>query len=389
MNNKKTILYIGGFELPDKNAAAHLVINNAKIFKKLGYTVIFYGVSKEIKNKDEVKHDIIDSFECFAKPYPKNSIEWCKDFFNIGRYKQIIDEHPDIKFLITYNIHSYQMLKLIKYCRKKKIYIISNVTEWYENKISIKPINFIKFLDTNIVMKILNKKVDGIISISSYLKKYYDRYINNIVVIPPLIDIHDKKWNNTYKSSNVIKFVYSGSPETNDTKDRLYPIIKCLYNLKEYNFVFSIIGITKEQFLFQHPDMEELLKELNNKVVFYGRVSHARSIEELFNSDYSIFIRDSTRKNNAGFPTKFVEGYTSGINIIASNISDIKCYFPNSDMSILLKNNDEKTIQDSLAICLKNSKKVIKQKRRNGLIENPFDYNKWVNIVDSFLSKYK
>ena len=38
-----TILYVGNFELPDKNAAAHRVVNNAKIFRELGYRVALLG----------------------------------------------------------------------------------------------------------------------------------------------------------------------------------------------------------------------------------------------------------------------------------------------------------------------------------------------------------
>ena len=44
---KGSVLYVGGFELPDKNAAAHRVINNAKILRELGYRVIFCGVDRE------------------------------------------------------------------------------------------------------------------------------------------------------------------------------------------------------------------------------------------------------------------------------------------------------------------------------------------------------
>ena len=39
--SKGSIIYIGGFELPDKNAAAHRVLNNAKIIRELGYEVFF------------------------------------------------------------------------------------------------------------------------------------------------------------------------------------------------------------------------------------------------------------------------------------------------------------------------------------------------------------
>ena len=41
---KKAILYIGGFELPDKNAAAQRVVANGKLFTELGYSVYYIGV---------------------------------------------------------------------------------------------------------------------------------------------------------------------------------------------------------------------------------------------------------------------------------------------------------------------------------------------------------
>ena len=40
---KGTIVYYGGFSLPDKNAAANRVVSNGKIFEALGYNVIFLG----------------------------------------------------------------------------------------------------------------------------------------------------------------------------------------------------------------------------------------------------------------------------------------------------------------------------------------------------------
>ena len=44
--SKGTIIYFGIFELPDKNAAAHCVINNGKIFTALGYRTVFLGTVK-------------------------------------------------------------------------------------------------------------------------------------------------------------------------------------------------------------------------------------------------------------------------------------------------------------------------------------------------------
>ena len=45
--DKKRILYIGGFELPDKNAAAQRVIGIAKSLRDSGYKVRFVNALKE------------------------------------------------------------------------------------------------------------------------------------------------------------------------------------------------------------------------------------------------------------------------------------------------------------------------------------------------------
>lgn len=48
--HRNKILYIGGFELPDKNAAAQRVVSNAKLCRDLGYEVTLIGVDKSIKS---------------------------------------------------------------------------------------------------------------------------------------------------------------------------------------------------------------------------------------------------------------------------------------------------------------------------------------------------
>ena len=62
----KTVLYLGGFELPDKNAAAQRVVANAKLLREMGFEVSFIGISKDIKNALAV----VDGFVSTPVPYP-------------------------------------------------------------------------------------------------------------------------------------------------------------------------------------------------------------------------------------------------------------------------------------------------------------------------------
>ena len=46
----KKVLYLGAFELPDKNAAAQRVISNGKLLREMGFEVTYVGISKDIIN---------------------------------------------------------------------------------------------------------------------------------------------------------------------------------------------------------------------------------------------------------------------------------------------------------------------------------------------------
>ncbi len=71
---RKVILYIGGFELPDKNAAAQRCVSNAKIFRDLGYEVVMLGVDKA--SSQPLCESEYFGFTCWSIPYPKDTKEY-------------------------------------------------------------------------------------------------------------------------------------------------------------------------------------------------------------------------------------------------------------------------------------------------------------------------
>ena len=392
MDNKGTIVYIGGFELPDRNAAAHQVLNNARILRDIGFKVVFCGIDKTINKSSSVFHEDVHGFDSYPIPYPKTTREWIINMLDFTSIKRVIDSEENVKAIIAYNVHAIPLRKTIKYCHAKDIKVIANVTEWYENPFGLSPGKAIRWLDTILVMNIYHKRVDGIIAVSSYLQNFYKNYVDNIIIMPPFVDILEDKWKNSlaYRKNEQVEFVYSGTIEkgVGDRKDKLCPIIECFEELNDnYDFHFSIVGISQTDFESQFPDMVEKINHLGSKISFFGRVSHTESINKLKKADYCVFIRDSTRKNNAGFPTKFVESWTSGINIIASNISDISKYFPQDRFSILLNNNERSTLLTALKKALSFNTVELSKERRDGLTKyNPFYYKSWVDRLESFMN---
>ena len=115
-----TILYIGGFEMPDKNAAAHRVMNNAKALRDVGYDVIFCGIDYSISSnlKEPVS---IEGFFSWPTRYPTNTKEWCEWMLDFNHTKLVIENCSNIKCIIAYNMHAVPLMKLMKYCKTHQI----------------------------------------------------------------------------------------------------------------------------------------------------------------------------------------------------------------------------------------------------------------------------
>lgn len=303
--NKKRILYIGGFEMPNGNAAAHRVFAIAKALRG-EFSVSFVGLTRQ--NNLE---GVVDGF-CYRNlEYPSNHITWVKHLSGDRELSIIKQIKPDI--VIAYNFPALGLYRIMRYCRKTNIKIIGDITEWYS------PHNFPKRVDTAWRMKYLNFKMNGLIVISHFLADYY-RGVSTIL-IPPTTDTQDNKWTATpqgNRDEGIILLLYAGSPGRGD-KDRLDGLVKVLPHYS--NMLLNVVGINEEQFRFLYKDVI-----IPNNVVFHGRLSHEDTIQLLNNSDFSIFFRQQSRVNNAGFPTKFAESQTSGVPVISNNYSDLKDY---------------------------------------------------------------
>lgn len=377
---KGTIVYVGGFKMPDKNAAAHRVMNNAKIFEKIGYDVVFCGVDDDIL-QDETELFPMGNFKTCPSKYPHSNKEWIRVLLSFKHIESVLQKCSDIKYVIAYNLHAAPLISLMRYCRKHNIKILSDVTEWYENAFSLNPKKMIMYFDTALVMRILHTKLDGIIAISSYLSDFYKRKSVKVVQIPPLVDISDKIWHQKVDDyCSFIEFVYAGNRGRNKTeKDQLGLMIESFAKLSpDANFRLTIVGISESDFREDYPEALCDLNSIENKVCFLGRLSHSESIYSLLKADYSIFFREKTRKNMAGFPTKFAEAATTGIGIIANDVSNISDYSKRCNC-IFTKTMSSDEISGIIASVLETRKKTIH------VLNTIFDYQNYIDTMNCFL----
>ena len=375
MNKKKTILYIGGFELPDKNAAAHRVLNNAKIIKKMGYNVVFIGITKD-KKIIENKCTDIQGFESWVIKYPETKLEWMGYLLNFKKIKKVLDIYNSLEAVIAYNYQSGVLYQLKNYCKKNNIKIIADCTEWYDAKGNGCAFYILKSIDSYLRMNIIQPKLDGLIVISEYLEKYYSKYLVKISNIPPLVDKNEKKWelNKLNFDNDKLKLVYAGSP--GKQKDNLRYVIEAFKNIDRKKYEFKILGITYDAYIRDNSDHIELLEKLKENIYFLGRVDHLKALEFVKIADFNIFIRDINRVTLAGFPTKFVESLSCGTPVITNNSSDLEKYLFNNVNGFLIKGDIKKNIEKIIS---QDSKILKKLKSNTNLNINQFDYNNYID----------
>ena len=313
--NAKKILYLGGFELPDKNAAAQRVMANAKLLREMGFEVSFIGISKDIENAPSS----VDSFASSPVPYPTNIKEWIHQICTFKDTDSIINSKPD--YVVLYNFPAVASLRILRACHKHCIKVIHDLTEW-ESCNGWTPEDIVRRLDINLRMRYCTKKMDGVIAISRYLYDYYKGYTNTIQV-PPTVDLQDAKFGRTRTLDSLdgkLKLVYAGSPGVVASKDRLDLIIKEVNALPQVQL--DIVGLTEQQY----GEVFGNSVEVGKNVVFHGRVSHPEAIRFVCDADFQMLIRQNTLKNKAGFPTKFVESFSCCTPLIATVTSNICDY---------------------------------------------------------------
>ena len=375
---KKKVLYIGGFNLPDKNAAAHRVIANSKIFRKLGCDVFLVGLSSDWANINTLFN--YEGLTCFNIKYPETIFEWYKYLFTIHDYKKIIKQYnPDI--IIAYNHPAYSLKCLYNYNKAHRIKTLSDCTEWY-NSGGGYAFRLIKNWDVNYRMNVVHPHLDGIIVISSFLESFYSERGVLTLHLPPLVDKSEKKWDEcTVEKNETKRLVYAGS--TSRQKDRLDVIINLLSKVvqdEDVSLTFNILGLTSDQYRKMYLSADVIPPFVS----FRGRVSHIEAIDELKKSDFQIFFRENNLINTAGFPTKFVETISSKCLVLTNKTSDLEDYLVDGINGFWIDDIDDKSIYSSLARALRITRNNLDE-MRSKMDTNIFDYRNYVYQTECFL----
>jgi glycosyltransferase involved in cell wall biosynthesis len=381
---KGIYLYVGGFILPDKNAAAHRVLSNAKILRRLGYQTIFVGVTK---TKDriiaELKPGKTQGFKFYEINYPRNSVQWIHYLSSISILLKVLRRYPNIKGIIAYNYPAVGLAKLLLLSRKTGIPIIADSTEWYGAESGSFFFRVLKKLDNYFRMVHLHRRCAGVICISTYIKNLYPMTTN--ILLPPLVDLNESKWKLPNSDIGEKKiFSYIGSAGSTIEKESLLELLTVFVNeLSPEIAILQVVGVTKDEAI-QQGMLDERTNPGSN-VDFLGQRSHKECLHIINASHYFIFIRNNSIVTRAGFPTKFVESISAGTPVVTNQSSDLGDYLIEGKNGFWLNPEDLKSFSRSIQDLIEIENSVIKKIKENCQNSKTFSYESYVDEFRQFL----
>ena len=368
----RTVIYVGEFVLPDKGAAANRVVSNAKAFEAAGFDTVFLGASASEEHFDGIRK-IPGTENMYEEAHPSTTMQWIKHIFSAESILYAVEKY-NAEAVILYNLPVVTLLAVKFALRKTDVRVMYDCTEWTAYTDGGLPKRLFKKLDEFFVRNFLHKLCGNIIVISSMMQEKY-RKCKNLILLPPLVDTDDEIWHQrTGRNDDMFEFCFAGVPD--GKKESLDSIITAFSGIEDVKCRLRIIGVSKEQFILLYPSLKNAAED--KRIVFMGRFSHKETLKYVADCDCYIFIRPSDRRNNAGFPTKFAEGYTLNVPVITTDISDIARYL-DFKKDILLSDCSSDTVRNAMEEKIKNGKPDSSD------VRNTFDYRNYIDLCKKFL----
>jgi glycosyltransferase involved in cell wall biosynthesis len=317
----------------------------------------------------------VNGFEnMYEEAHPSTTLQWIKHIFSADNILTAVKEY-DAEAVILYNLPVVTLLSVKIALRKTNVKVMYDCTEWTAYTDGGLPKRLFKKFDEFFVRNFLHKLCGNLIVISSKMQEKY-RESKNMILLPPLVDTEDEIWHQkTGRNDDCFEFCFAGVPDGN--KESLDSIVSAFSETESKKARLRIIGVTKEHFVSLYPSLKKAAED--ERIVFMGRLSHKETLKYVADCDCYIFIRPSDRRNNAGFPTKFAEGYTLNVPVITTDISDIAKYL-DIQRDILLPDCTVLSVQNAMETKIREGKLTASKG-----IRNTFDYRNYVDSCKKLL----
>jgi glycosyltransferase involved in cell wall biosynthesis len=384
----KNILILSTDKFPNGNAGATRQEVIAKLLHECDYCPIVIGLGE----CTDFKHKYYNGIQYFSYRSRGNSI--FSKILNYLLYKYRLKKFIlkcEVKFdailVVSIPLNAFSYIK--KFAKISNTILIHDCVEWYSSsEFKLKHLSP-EYFKKNFVNKRLIDNNFSVISISSYLERYYQSKNIKTVRIPFVLDVKNTTMVKEINHTKTI-FMYAGAMGRKDLLDGFIKAAASLNDDFKNKMEIRIFGVSKDQLIKIGGVKKEDIERLKDTLKIFGRLPKEKIIENLQVAHFTILLRRSKeRYAMAGFPTKVVESLASGTPIFCNLSSDLGDYIKDGRECIVVDDLSVETIKNALekAITLSPADKVNMQHNARICAEENFDYRGYINNMKNLVNK--
>ena len=182
---RDTVLYVGGFGLPDRTASALRALGNATVLRLAGYQVLIAGKFPEIP-EPRLQPLQVEGFDChdIRQPLPGVArIDYTVSPANIRALALHIGVER-IAAIMAYNYPGFGLHRLLSLGRDLGVPVINESTEWYGWE-GVRPVtNVRRILESRWRNTSLVSRAGNLLSTSHWLEKRHPPQETDAVRVP-------------------------------------------------------------------------------------------------------------------------------------------------------------------------------------------------------------
>ncbi len=288
--------------------------------------------------------------------------------------------------IYIYNAHRSVFKFCKKFCVKNNVKLCHDCVEWYSPE-EFKRGKFAwAYMQKNAInTKIIDSKF-RVISISSFLEKYFASKGIKTLRVPVLCDSEARTCPKKQNGENLSLF-YGGMPLKKDLIGNLLEAVLLLPEESRKKIKITIVGPTREHLIEKSGILPEVIDSCSGMLELCGRVSRSEVLERMEQADFIVLHRDAkARYARAGFPSKVVEALANATPILCNISSDLGDYLVDGENAIIAESHTPEAIAESIkrALLLTSEQKNQMSKKALETAKEHFDYHTYSKALESF-----
>ena len=375
--------------LPNGSAGATRIVSFARIMKRIGYHPVMLGIGAV---GVPAKRDISNGIEYELLSFPELSLQGIHAIKRETVTKKYIqcwlDDYRKAHGIDGILFSEYQGYAsfLCAYARKYKIPLFFDAVEWYPRESFTGRFGLFRYARHSWDMRYGYRRIGNIICISQYLYEHFKRQGCNCIRIPTIVDVANFKFSSEANAEKLI-LAYAGVPWGKDDIQTVMQAIAMLSLEEQSKIELRLYGVTYDEVRTNFGVDRSICMLLGKQVYCFGRIPHEYVREELSRADFTVLLREDTRKNKAGFPTKVGESMAAGVPVIANLTSDIGLYLHDGKEGIVCIDCSVGACLEALRRCLKFT---IETKQKMRIIAQKqarlsFDFRSYSDEMQSYI----